>query len=290
MSPVASSPSASWSPTSPWSRWKLTSLTDDIYGDITQVQGQITSTTCVVPTAIDVNGIYECSFTGTFEGNGGDTQTDIVSGVAQDDEANAVDASDDAFVELLPVPPVISATKTPNPTEVVAPGGDVTFTITITNESTFEPVTIDGLEDSVYGDLNGRGTCLADGSITLQPGQTYTCRFTAEVTGSAGSTHRNTIIATASDDDPEPAVVTAAAPAEVAILAAPLLVQPETNMLIATDTSDPLESGFAARGAGACLRALPGGFHPGGWSGYRGRATRPCLAGPCRSSNGRQLP
>ena len=223
---------------------ELTSLTDDVYGDITQVQGQITSTTCVVPTAIDVNGSYECSFTGLFEGNAGDTQTDIVSGVAQDDEANQADASDDAFVELLPVPPVISATKTPNPTEVVAPGGDVTFTITITNESTFEPVTIDGLEDSVYGDLNGRGSCLADGSITLQPGQTYTCRFTAEVTGSAGSTHRNTIIATASDDDPEPAVVTAGAPAEVAILAAPLLVQPETNMLIATDTSDPLESGL----------------------------------------------
>ena len=222
---------------------ELTSLTDDIYGDVTQVQGQITSTTCVVPTTIDVNGSYDCAFTGLFEGNAGDTQTDIVAGVAQDDEANQAEASDDAFVELLPVPPVISATKTPDPTEVVAPGGDVTFTITITNESTFEPVTLDALVDSVYGDLDGQGSCLADGSITLQPGQTYTCRFTAEVTGSAGSTHRNTITATASDDDPEPAVVTAAAPAEVAIVAAPLVVQPATNMLIATDTADSLEAG-----------------------------------------------
>ena len=221
---------------------QLTSLTDDIYGDITVVAGDITSTTCVVPTAIEVGGTYTCSFTGLFEGNGGDTQTDVVTGTARDDEGNPASASDNAVVELLPVPPVISATKTPNKTEVTAPSEDATFTITITNESPFEPVTIDGLDDSVYGDLNGQGTCLADGSVTLQPGQTYTCRFTAAVTGSGGDTHRNTITVVASDDDPEPVVVTAAAPAEIDILAAPLELA-ETNMLPASDVRTPLESG-----------------------------------------------
>lgn len=164
----------------------------------------------------------------------------MVTAAAQDDEGNPVEATDDATVELLPIPPVISTTKTPNVTEVIAPGGDVTFTVTVTNESTFEPVTIDGLEDDIYGDLDGQGNCRADGSIALQPGQTYTCRFTAAVTGSAGSTHRNTIIATASDDDPEPAVVTASAPAVVSIVAA-AAVQPPTDMLAVADASDPLQ-------------------------------------------------
>ena len=221
---------------------ELTSLTDDVYGDITVVAGDITATTCVVPSAIEVAGTYACSFIGTFEGNGGDIQTDIVTGAAQDDEGNPVEATDDAVVELLPVPPVISTTKTPNKTEIVAPAEEVTFTITITNESTFEPVTIDGLTDSVYGDLNGQGSCLSDGSVTLQPGQTYTCRFTAEVTGSGGDTHRNTITVTASDDDPEPVVVAASAPAEIEVLAAPVDLR-ETNMLPASDAGDPLGSG-----------------------------------------------
>ncbi|MEX1345267.1 MAG: hypothetical protein AB1Z63_11390, partial [Candidatus Limnocylindrales bacterium] len=219
---------------------EVMSLVDDVYGDVTVVSGAITATDCVVPTAVGVGDTYACSFTGIFNGNAGDTQTDVVVVSVEDDEGNPAQADDDAVVELLPVPPVISTTKTPDPTQVTAPGGDVTFTITVTNESAFEPVTLDALEDSVFGDLDGQGTCLADGSIALLPGETYTCRFSGEVTGSAGTTHRNTVTATASDDDPEPAVVTAAAPAEVAIVAPDIAGLVETNMLPASDTVEPL--------------------------------------------------
>ncbi len=206
----------------------LTSLSDDIYGDL-DGQG-----TCAIGGTIDVGASYSCSFEGDFSGNSGDSQTDIVSATAQDDEQNEAIAQDDAIVNLTPVPPVISVTKTPSPTQVTAPGGSVTFTVTVTNESTFEPVTLDGLSDSVYGDLNGQGSCLADGSITLQPGQTYSCKFSGDVSGAAGSTHRNTITATASDDDPVPVVVTSGATAEVAIIAADAM--PPTDML-PTDSS-----------------------------------------------------
>ena len=79
-------------------------------------------------------------------------------------------------------------------------------------------------------------SCLADGSITLLPGQTYRCRFSGEVTGPANSTHVNTVTATASDDDPTPAVVTAAARAEVAIVPVEVVpVLPSTDMLLAVE-------------------------------------------------------
>ncbi len=215
---------------------ELLSLDDDVYGDITLVVGAISATDCTLPQTIPVGGSYGCSFTGAFSGNAGDSQTDVVTAVAQDDEQNETQATDDAFVELTPVPPVISVTKTPNRTQLIVPGGDVTFTITVTNESTFEPVTLDALSDSVFGDLDGRGSCLADGSVMLQPGQTYTCRFVGEVTGGAGSTHRNTVTATASDDDPIPATVTAAATAEVNIVPIEIVpVLPSTDMLLAAD-------------------------------------------------------
>ncbi len=145
--------------------------------------------------------------------------------------------------------PVISVTKSPSPDTLAAPGGDVTFTVSVTNESTFEPVTLDALVDSIYGDLDGTGNCLADSSITLQPGETYRCRFTENVTGSAGSVHRNIVTATASDDDLIPVVVTGDAPAQVRIVAAAILPQPPTDMLLPMD-------GTGATGAGSSLAEL----------------------------------
>ncbi len=61
------------------------------------------------------------------------------------------------------------------------------------------------------------GQCLADGSVVIPPGDTYTCRFTGRVTGAAGDTHRNTVTATATDDDEIVSAVSAAAVAEVVI-------------------------------------------------------------------------
>ena len=195
----------------------LTSLVDAPYGDVTKVAGLITATTCVLPVSMPAGGTYACSFTGTFTGNAGATQTDTVTATAADDEGNPATATASASVNLTPVRPVISVTKTPDRTVVQAPGGDVVFTITVTNESTFEPVTLTGLVDDVYGDLDGVGQCLADGSIVIPAGGTYTCRFTGRVTGASGDTHRNTVTATATDDDEVVSAVSSAAVAEVVI-------------------------------------------------------------------------
>lgn len=62
---------------------RVTSLVDDVFGDITQVQGLVQSTTCVLPQTLPVGGSYGCSFvaqvSGTVEVPHHDTVT--VSGV-----------------------------------------------------------------------------------------------------------------------------------------------------------------------------------------------------------------
>jgi hypothetical protein len=70
----------------------LTSLLDDVFGDITAVQGNVISTTCgnAVGYVIATNGSYNCSFVGRHTSEG--TTQDRVSGTATD--ADGVDFID----------------------------------------------------------------------------------------------------------------------------------------------------------------------------------------------------
>jgi hypothetical protein len=61
----------------------LNTLVDNIYGDITTVQGGVVSTTCVVPQTIAAGGNYSCNFVGRTNTCNG-TVTDIVQGGATD--------------------------------------------------------------------------------------------------------------------------------------------------------------------------------------------------------------
>ncbi len=92
-----------------------------------------------------------------------------------------------------PVQPGVSVTKTADPTRLSEPGGNVTFTISITNTSADGALTLQSLVDSVYGDLNGLGTCVVPQTIAVNT--TYTCAFTAEITGAAGYRETNTVTA-----------------------------------------------------------------------------------------------
>ncbi len=112
----------------------------------------------------------------------------------------------DSIIEL-PIPdvdvPAINVVKTANPITVYEPGGEVTFTVDVTNlSSPTDPVTITSLVDDVHGDLNGQGTCAVP--FTLQPGETYTCQFTALVEGNAGYVETDTVTASGTDDEGYP--------------------------------------------------------------------------------------
>lgn len=73
----------------------LTQLDDDNFGNITQVQGAIQSTTCTVPQTIPVGGSYTCSFNAEISVS---PHTNTVTGDVSDNEGNLVSPSDSATV------------------------------------------------------------------------------------------------------------------------------------------------------------------------------------------------
>jgi len=192
----------------------INSLVDDVYGNFNG-QGS-----CRVPQVLAPTEVYNCSFKGSFFGAAGAYQVDTIRVSGRDDDGASVTAFARAQVILTGggvVPPVtLGVTKIANPTSVVEPGGDVTFTVTVTNTSAVGSVTLDSLQDAPYGNLDGRGSC-ATGAV-LAPGDTYTCSFTAPVQGAAGDEVVDTVTATGTG--PAGAQPTAEDSASVAIIGA----------------------------------------------------------------------
>ena len=176
----------------------IDSLDDSIYGDVTAIG----DTTCTLPQTIAAGENYSCTFTEDVTGNAGDTETDIVTASGTDDDGNPVSDSDDATVEIFDVVSSIEVTKTADPTTVPEPGGPVTFTVVVDNTSTVDTVTIDTLDDSIHGDLNGDGTCSVP--QTIAAGDSYSCSFTETVSGNAGFTETDVVTASGLDDDGVP--------------------------------------------------------------------------------------
>jgi len=96
------------------------------------------------------------------------------------------------------VAPSIEVDKTADPTSVDEPGGEVEFTVRVTNTSE-EAVTLTSLLDDVHGDLNGQGTCSVEQEIAA--GEYYECSFSAGVIGDAGDSETDTVTATAEDGE-----------------------------------------------------------------------------------------
>ena len=169
----------------------LDKLVDDVYGNL-DGKG-----TCATGGTIAGGGDYTCHFDGAVAGAPGTTHTDTVTADASNRDGKA-SASDDATVTVTDVLPTIVVTKSANPTSILEPGGTITFSVTVHNTSP-EAVTLDSLTDDVYGNLDGMGTCASGGTIAA--GATYGCAFDGSVSGNAGSTHKDTVTASASDNE-----------------------------------------------------------------------------------------
>ena len=125
----------------------------------------------------------------------------------------------------------LALTKTPSPTSVTAPGGDVTFAVRASNTGA-TALQLTALSDSVFGNVADAGNpalvatnCALPQS--LAPGSDYTCAFTAHIGGAAGQTHHNTLTATAG------ALASATAGADVAIVA------PAMGRIVVVKQTDP---------------------------------------------------
>jgi hypothetical protein len=87
----------------------------------------------------------------------------------------------------------IRVVKTPNPARLPLPGGDVAYTVMVTNEGE-GTVTIDSLTDDQFGNLNGQGDCSVP--QTIPAGGSYSCTFSANVTlDPVTCSHVNTVTA-----------------------------------------------------------------------------------------------
>ncbi|MDG2305044.1 MAG: hypothetical protein P8R42_10375 [Candidatus Binatia bacterium] len=121
-----------------------------------------------------------------------------VVNVAQADSTEDGPVDDTVTTPIQPPPPVaINVVKTADPAALNAPGGDVTFDFTVSNPNA-ENLTVTGLVDSVYGDLDGQGTCSLPQALTA--GGQYQCSISVTVTGSPGESHYNTVTATGEND------------------------------------------------------------------------------------------
>ncbi len=193
--------------TSDESVW-ITSILDSVEGgspvDVTALAG----TSCATGVEIAAGDTYTCTFTLEVTGNAGDVVDDVVAAtVVDDDESEATD-DDDASVEITDVPPTVDVVKDNGDASVLAPGGDVLFTVEVTNTSQ-EDVTVVSITDSVDGgaafDVTVVGgpvlstTC--ETGVVLAPDETYECSFTVEVAGLGGEVISDTVVATVVDGD-----------------------------------------------------------------------------------------
>ncbi len=192
---------------------EIISLVDDTFGAL------VGDADCEVGTVLGVGA--SCGFEATFAipaGLPGDTHVNVFTATVEDIDGNEASDDDDATVTYTDVPATITMTKTPSPSSVTAPGANVTYTVVITNTSDVDTVVITSLVDDKFGDLDGKGTCSVD--QTLDPGESYNCAFTGNVSGSAGTTHVNVVTADGySMDNEQP--VSADATATVTITATP---------------------------------------------------------------------
>jgi hypothetical protein len=199
----------------------LTSLTDDQYGDITQVQGDVTATTCVPeepddPATCAVGGEIaagaECSCTFTANVPAGDfpgSFTDVVTGCGTNITSPTPVCDDDpAEVPYADVPQPPTLTKAATSTQCRI---DVTYNVVVTNGSAQDALTLNTLNDDVYGDITQvqgdviSTTCGQDpgpGALpyVIAASGNYSCSFVGRI-NSCDTTVNDTVTAGATDDD-----------------------------------------------------------------------------------------
>jgi uncharacterized repeat protein (TIGR01451 family) len=112
-----------------------------------------------------------------------------------------VEDSDTAVV-ILDYLPKITVTKEASQVSIPESGANVTFTISVKNDSV-ENFSLTSLADDKFGNLNGVGTCSVPQSIAA--GSTYTCAFTKLLSSEVLVPHVNVVTGSGVDLEQNPA-------------------------------------------------------------------------------------
>jgi hypothetical protein len=166
----------------------LSSLTDNVYGNIADASNQaIESTTCLQaagepPHDILPGATYACSFVASVAvGAAGDEQTDTVCAAGTDTQGGAVGGTQQTD------PPssfcadaTVTASEIPSATlDKIVTTADVTYQVTVTNTSAAHVLTLSQLCDNKFGDISGNASsspaCPAKSGTGVLVANTTTC-------------------------------------------------------------------------------------------------------------------
>ena len=172
-----------------------------------------------LPTIQPYGGSYTCSFVANVQGQPSDFSV-ILNATARDRTNQTVTATTSGTVRITNVAAAINVSATADPPFIHPPSRNVTFSVRVDNTSEADTVTLNQLQDSLLGSLNGRGTC--ELPTTIQPGFAYQCEFSAVVSGQVGQQKSRTITATGLDDDLNPKTVTDSTTVTVSVTDQPI--------------------------------------------------------------------
>ncbi len=152
----------------------LNSLQSDMHGNLLNANNnQVSANSCpALNLAIAAGEVRTCSYKVTLVLQP-PAFTNRITTVVADNEGHELTVSDEAIVsvaDFTPLQVVLSA----NPPSLVAPGGEVNLTAQITNNMSTD-LTLDALNDSVIGNVNGKGNC--ELPRTIIGNGSYTCTY-----------------------------------------------------------------------------------------------------------------
>ena len=143
-----------------------------------------------------------CEFTRYIKGEADDEIAVQVSISGTDDDGTEVGDSANLKLLFLDMPSSLQVTKTADPDRVVAPGGDVTFTALILNDSVADNVLVEHFVDTVYPEI--ADNCVPELPALLAPGEFITCHLTTYISGEVGDIYTSRVAVSGTDDDGYP--------------------------------------------------------------------------------------
>lgn len=229
----------------------IDSLMDDTYGDLATLAGSNCGGLIGDVLAPGTTSAI-CTFTGEFTGVAGDSQTNTVTVTGTTAGDTEVTAQDSTTVTITAAEEEEDDDATSvrvryavSPSTRAEPGGTFHFGVEVTNTGDDE-VELTTLTDSVYGDLDGAGSC--ETGVLLDPDEEYTCTFEENFTGDAGDTQTNTVTATVEDDGGDDATDTASV--EIAITEDSTTIDDGGGTTIVVNNSSSSSSSAAAAASG----------------------------------------
>lgn len=152
-----------------------------------------------LPVRLDPGQQLRCAYPIQIQGNQGDSFTNQVVVTGVDDDGKALRDQDQATVVVSNVPSSLLVTKRAATTTVPEPGQPVSYTVTVSNTSAADAVTITALSDSAVP--NVQTYCQPALPALLAPGAALHCRYQMAVQGQVGAVVINQFTARGLDDD-----------------------------------------------------------------------------------------